>query len=300
MHFTPSKFRKIVWVVLLVAVTSVLALVASAPNEAVEVPFEFYRDSVIVKVKVNGKGPFNMLLDTGVNPSVIDRQTAKAIGLKLSSHGQQGSGSGRDVNLTYEASLPRVALGGLRATNVEALAIDLSKMSETLGKPLKGVLGYSLLKDRVVQFDYPKRVARFYSSSPYSRAAANSDSSNRTTLPFTYRDDILVDGILVNGKKITATFDTGSNSTFQIAPGAIARLGLEKESREAQASHSAGFNGTAENRRGKVKNIGIGGISVDRPEVVFFNKGAGYDDAAWGLRIGNAFLKEFVVTVDYQ
>jgi hypothetical protein len=39
---------------------------------------------------------------------------------------------------------------------------------------------------------------------------------------------------------------------------------------------------------------------VDGPEVVFFNKGAGYDDAAWGLRIGNAFLKEFVMTVDYQ
>jgi hypothetical protein len=193
-----------------------------------------------------------------------------------------------------------VEIGGLRATNVEALAIDLSKMSETLGKPLKGVLGYSLLKDRVVQFDYPKRVAHFYSSSPYSKPVANSDSSNRTTLPFTYRDDILVDGILVNRKKITATFDTGSNGTFQIKPGAIARLGLEQESGMARSSHSVGFNGTAENRKGKVKNITIGGISVDEPEVVFSNKGAGYDDTKWGLRIGNAFLKKFVVTVDYQ
>jgi hypothetical protein len=209
----------------------------------------------------------------------------------------RGSGSGTEVNLTYETILPSVELVGLRATDVEALAIDLSKMSETLGKQLKGVLGYSLLKDRVVQFDYPKRMARFYSSSLYLKTAAKSDSSERTTLSFTVRDDILVDGILVNGKKITATFDTGSNGTFQIAPRAIARLGLEKEAREAQATHSAGFNSTAENRKGKIKNITIGGISANGPEVVFFNHGAGYDDAAWGLRIGNAFLEEFVVTV---
>jgi predicted aspartyl protease len=300
MYFTWRKFRKTDWVALFLAVTSGLALTASATNDVVGIPFEFYRDSVIVQVKVDGKGPFNMLLDTGVNPSVIDRETAKAIGLKLSAQGQSASGSGTDANLTYETSLPMVELGGLKAANVEALATDLSKMSETLGKPLQGVLGYSLLKDRVVQLDYPKRVARFYSNSPYSQAAANSDNSTRTTLPFTYRDDILVDGILVNGKKVTATFDTGSNSTFQIAPGAITRLGLEKEAREAQASHSVGFNGTAENRKGKVKNITIGGISIDGPTVVFFNNGAGYDDAAWGLRIGNAFLKEFVMTVDYQ
>ena len=33
---------------------------------------------------------------------------------------------------------------------------------------------------------------------------------------------------------------------------------------------------------------------------MFYGKGTGRDDAAWGLRIGNAFLKNFVVTVDYQ
>jgi predicted aspartyl protease len=275
MRFRFYTFRKAVRVLVVLVFSSVWPRVASAATDVVEVPFEFYRDSVVVQVKVNGKGPFDMLLDTGVNPSIINRHTAEAIGLKVSAQGEQGSGSGREVNLAYETVLPRVELGGLSATNVQALAVDLSKMSQTFGKPLIGVLGYSLLKDRVVQFDYPKRVARFYSSSPYSQAGAGSDSSNRTTLPFTYGDDILVNGITVNGKKVTATFDTGSNGTFQIAPGAITRLGLEKEAREARASHSVGFNGTAENRKGKVKNITIGGISVDGPEVVFFNKRGG-------------------------
>lgn len=131
----------------------------AADSPAVEVPFQFYRDSVVVQAKVNGKGPYNMLLDTGVNPSVIDRETAIGLGLKMSAQGEQGSGSGTDANLSYETSLPMVELGGLRATNVPALATNLSKMSKTFSKPLQGVLGYSLLKDRVVQFDYPRRVS---------------------------------------------------------------------------------------------------------------------------------------------
>jgi hypothetical protein len=96
MHFSPCQFGKTVdWVARLLAITSVLAAVASATNDTVEVPFEFYRDSIIVQVKVNGGGPFNMLLDTGVNPSVIDQQTAKAIGLKISAQGQRDPVAGR-------------------------------------------------------------------------------------------------------------------------------------------------------------------------------------------------------------
>jgi hypothetical protein len=33
---------------------------------------------------------------------------------------------------------------------------------------------------------------------------------------------------------------------------------------------------------------------------VFYGKGTGRDNEAWGLRIGNAFLKDFVVTIDDQ
>jgi len=33
---------------------------------------------------------------------------------------------------------------------------------------------------------------------------------------------------------------------------------------------------------------------------VFFGKGMGMDKELWDLRIGNAFLKDFVVTLDYR
>jgi hypothetical protein len=33
---------------------------------------------------------------------------------------------------------------------------------------------------------------------------------------------------------------------------------------------------------------------------VFFGKGTGNDHRRWGLNIGNEFLKNYVVTIDYQ
>src|SRR5207302_9249620 len=38
----------------------------------IEVPFEFVHKQIVVQVKINGKGPFSMLLDTDIDPSAID------------------------------------------------------------------------------------------------------------------------------------------------------------------------------------------------------------------------------------
>jgi hypothetical protein len=46
--------------------------------------------------------------------------------------------------------------------------------------------------------------------------------------------------------------------------------------------------------------VTIGGISVDQPSVVFFGKGTGRDKKPWGVNIGDVFLKDFVVTIDYR
>lgn len=77
-------------------------------------------------------------------------------------------------------------------------------------------------------------------------------------------------------------------------------LGVEEQLRTARAGSSVGLNGRVENRIGKLGSVTLGGITIDAPEVVFYGEGTGYDKEAWGMRIGNAFLKDFVVTVDYR
>jgi hypothetical protein len=193
-----------------------------------------------------------------------------------------------------------VELGGLTARNMEAVVIDMSKITERLGKPLHGVLGHGLLNGRIVQIDYPNRVVRFYSQSPFARASKQTNTSKRTVLSFRYVDNVLIDGVIVNGKKMVGNLDTGANGMFDLTPAAVSYLGLEDEVNNAPTSTDVGYNGVAENKKGKLSNVTIGGISVDDPPVVFFAKGTGRDKKPWGINIGNVFLKDFVVTIDYR
>jgi len=279
-----------------------IALGAFAPvtgqQAAVEVPFEFFRNEIIVQVKVDGKGPFNMMLDTGTDPSAIDLATAKELGLKLSGGRGPVSGGGTDRNVAYETRLPLVDAGGLTVKNVAALVLDLSKISARLGKPLHGVLGHSLLNGRIVQIDYTNRVVRFYSQSPFAKGQVK--TAKRTVLSFRYQDNVLIDDVFVNGKKMVGNLDTGSSGSFNLTPAAVSYLGLEEEVNRARVSTSVGFNNVSENREGKVSNITVGGISIDAPSVIFFGKGTGRDKEPWGVNIGNVFLKDFVVTIDYR
>jgi predicted aspartyl protease len=270
---------------------------AGGKQQVVEIPFDFYRNEIILQVKVNGKGPFNMMLDTGTDPSGIDLNTAKDIGLKLHPLGKPAEGGGTDVNLTYYTEMPLVEVAGFTVKNVETLALDLSKMSERLGKSLHGVLGHSVLNGRIVQIDYPNRVVRFYTQPLFSKTA---NTPNRSVLSFRYDDNVLLDGVFVNGKKMVANLDTGSNGTFNLTPAAVGFLGLEEEFKQAPVSTDVGYNGVSQNRQGKVNNITVGAISVDAPAVIFFAKGTGRDKKPWGLNIGNAFLKNFVLTIDYR
>ena len=267
-----------------------------------EVPFAFDHTSVIIQVKVNGKGPFNMVLDTASDVSTIDLATARDLSLSLKPTRQQATGGGSEKSQIFLTHIPQVEIGGLASKNIVAVAVDLSKSSEALGKPLHGALGYSVLKNRVVQFDYPKRVIRFYSSSPYPKVGPASNNERRVVLPFRLADDSpIIDDVYVNGKKIKAVIDTGGGGTyFALMPEAISSLGLEQEMSQAEANSSGvGVNGVITSRKGKIKTLRVGAINIDSPTVIFYPRGVGKDNRKFGGAIGNVFLQDFVVTFDY-
>ena len=270
-------------------------------KQVIEVPFSFDHNGVLLQVKINGKGPFNMLLDTGTSPSAIDLTTAREIGLKLSAAADPAKGVGTERILAYDTRLTRVEIGPFVAQDVAAGAIDLSKIEQVLGKPLHGILGYSLLKDRVVQIDYPKGIVRFYTVSPDVNAAPRANTPHRMRFPFRVIGGVpIIDEVYVNGTKVKGLFDTGASDDFSLLPTAVERLGLMAEAAVGDRVTGTGYRGSAEARAGKVKAIQIGAFSVSDPVVTLLLKGTISERDVYGLNIGNAFLKQYVVTFDYQ
>jgi predicted aspartyl protease len=267
------------------------------PAKFIEVPFELHRNSVIIQVKVNGKGPFSMLLDTGTSPSALDRDAAVEMGLTIGKDNLGGRGTGTDEIESFTTSIHDLQIGGLKAANVEARVVErLSNIGKQLGRPLHGVLGYSLLKGRVVQFDYPARTIRFYSGSFTPKRKPGNSAVKRFKL---LDDTPMIEDIRINGKKVSATLDTGSNGSVRLTAAATKRLGLEETAADSAAVNATGFGGTAIYRKGVLSSLAIGAVNAAEIEVIYVMKDK-EDVKTADCNLGNAFFSAFSVLFDYQ
>jgi predicted aspartyl protease len=266
----------------------------------VEIPFEFVDNQIVIEVRIAGKGPYNMLVDTDTDPSAIDLATARELGLSQDSKAYPATGGGTDNNFVHLTRLPTVELGSVVAKDVLAGAIDLSKLSAKLGKPIQGVLGYSFLKDRIIQIDYSETKLRFYNETPFPGIQTAPNTVNTIAMAFRYDDGVLVDSVFINGQKLKATLDTGSSGTFSLTPEGVATLGLEEQARDGEGEKSVGYNGEYESKSGVLKSVRLGRLSIESAPAAFWSPGTGHDKKKFQVNIGNGFFKDFIMTFDFR
>ena len=279
------KSATVVSLLLLAYLGHAMAQTAKAP---VEVPFEFVNNQIVLQVKIGGKGPFNVLLDTDTDPSAIDTVTARELGLQVGSRGAPASGGGTETNTVFPTKLPTVEIGSLTARDVIAATVDLTKVANRIG-------------NRIVQIDYPNSKLRFYAESPHPRILSAPNTVNTIALPFR-RDDgvVMIDSVFINGEKMKATLDTGSSGTFILTPAAVEILGLEEQARDGQTEKSVGYNGEYERKVGILKSVRLGRLAIDSAPATFWLPGTGHDKKTFQVNIGNGFFQDFVMTFDFR
>jgi Aspartyl protease len=264
-----------------------------------DVKFSSPGHQVVVKVKLGKQGPFSMLLDTGTDRSVIDATLANrlyAMSVAAARPGQ-GKGAGVDPAPAHAWDMIGLRLGGLRADTVAAAALDLGRVSGKLGVHLDGVLGYSFLRDWVVQIDYRRQRVRFYRDPPTWTGSESVEfemilDPEDPTPRFTGR---------VNRREVALLYDSGSSRSIGVAGRAIEFLGL-KAAFEAAASDSAvGRGGRAGTREGRLPLVEIGQIRFTNVPCVFEVEGYGesWDRREPAGKIGGALLEGVAVTLDY-
>lgn len=291
------KISTILLLFLLLAVSAY----AQAPKAPTEIPFEFLHNQIVVQAKINGKGPFNLLIDTDTDPSAIDTATARELRLQVGSSGAPASGGGTETNIVYPTRLASVELGPISGKDVVAATIDLTKLAERIGKPIQGVLGFSFLKDRIIQIDYANSKLRFFAVSPYPRIELTPNTVNLIALPFRREDgNVIVDSVFINNEKMRATLDTGSSGTFTLTPEAIAILNLEDQAQDGQTKQSIGYNGSYENKSGVLKSVRIGRYAAESVPAEFWLPNTGHDKKKFQVNIGNGFFQDFVMTFDFK
>jgi hypothetical protein len=272
----------------------------SSHKKRVDIPFTMVRNMVVIKLKINNKGPFNFIMDTGVglmiitDPSLIDSVNipSKRI-LKL-----RGCGEGEAYD-AYVTSALKVDIPGLTSYNVAAaiLKTDHFGLSNYAGMPIHGLLGYEFFSNLAVKVDFSDSTLTVYR--PKDERLFKKGEKIPITIedhkPYLETNVYLPDGSVKKSKLI---IDLGAGHPLSLENMAD---GPELPKKCIPANLGMGFNGPVNGFISRINEIELGKYKI-KNLISSFPKNDSVTYKLMDKRDGNiglGILKRFEVVFDY-
>lgn len=266
-----------------------------------EIQFQLIKNLIVIPIYINGVGPYNFLLDTGVAQTIITDTTFLA-NLNLKKYNQvkiQGYGFGEEIDAIFTRDIT-ATIGKATILNVPTAIFkrDVFDLSSYLGIRVYGIIGFYLFNSFVVKINYSSNQITLYdpsttirrkgikipmqilSGKPYIKAEITTDSLPKTEV------DLLVD----NGSSHPMLLESYLQKPFPLPKTTIpANLGV-------------GINGIVNGSLGRINKLKIADFSFDEvlagfPE--FNNKRIPLEGQSRNGSLGADVLRHFVVTFDY-
>lgn len=133
----------------------------TAASKPVTVPFDLLLTKhMVIQVKINGKGPYRVIFDTGAPVSLINSKTAREVGLlPKNASTPLFSLFGPAVQTTMKT----LELATLKAHSVPVIVMDhptVEVLSRALG-PVEGIIGFPFFARYRVTLDYQAKQLTF-------------------------------------------------------------------------------------------------------------------------------------------
>lgn len=271
------------------------------PEQAASSPFEFRGGQVVLTAQLRDTDQ-RFLIDTGVNPSVIDLRVAEAMAFEIdrSVVGEaEGAGDGEGLEI-MPSSISFLEIDGVSIEPIDAVTADMQPFANALRlDELAGILGYSFLKDRVVRIDYQNSTIELAESSEdLPDIAGEVLVEHVVPLRFLGPDDpIPLITVYINDQPVTLSFDTGSSGAIELFGNATSRLGLQALRENGTSSRSVGARGERVLSKSTLDAVGFGSTTITDVAVRFSDR-AGESEARDG-NAGNKLFENYAVTLDY-
>jgi predicted aspartyl protease len=107
---------------------------------------------ILVRVRINGSGPYTFFIDTGATVSIVSSALARRLRLQPIPATVRGVGAGGAFST--KAAKVSITVGQLSQENVLASIFDVSQIEAAVG-PVDGALGYNFLRAYRVTIDFP-------------------------------------------------------------------------------------------------------------------------------------------------
>lgn len=261
------------------------------------VPFNLINNHIYVQVKLNGKGPYRLLCDTG-GANIISPSTAKELSVKTEG-ALQGRGVGEKSEDVGLAKIETLQIGDATLNNQLFAVFPMEAFASVEGVQEHGLIGYEVFKRFIAKVDYEHHTLTLTVPSAFSYQGSG------TKIPFVFNAHIpQVDGA-IDGLAGKFDIDTGSRSSLDLLKPFVEKHDLAaKYGAKIEAVTGWGVGGASRSLVTRAKLLQLGssgaGIEVRNPvtELSLQSKGA-FTSPYYAGNVGGAVLKRFNITFDY-
>lgn len=137
-------------------------VVRSEEAAPVKVPFDTLASRhIVVSARINGKGPYRFIFDTGAPTSLVSQKVAREAGVV---DAKSGGLMGAFFGAYGQKKIRSVTVGALTQDNVDVVVMDhpiVVAIAKTLDQPIEGILGMNLFGRYRMTIDYQARTVAF-------------------------------------------------------------------------------------------------------------------------------------------
>ena len=256
----------------------------------VRLPMQVLANGPYVQVKVNGRGPFNLEVDTGSMDSPFASELAGELGFSDPDGASQTA---------------TIALGDGVEVSIPASFVSFAGLWPLTGRHVYGALGYPVLRNFVVEFDYEAGTLTLYDPREYHYRGAG--QSFPATLEMGYDPQIAGTLHVAGTAPIAArlTLDTGAGGTVISSPlvrkhGLMTRVTRKVPNPPSKALVDGVDGAVFDTVTGRIDALTIGRASINAPLVALSNDRSGtFAMGDIGVNLGGNILRRFKVIIDY-
>jgi Periplasmic protease len=268
------------------------SIAGGAPSTTI--PVSIVNNHIYGDAKVNGKGPFTVIFDTGGH-NILTPSLAKQLGLKVEGK-LPGGGAGEAVMEGGFANGVDFTVGNATVKNQLAIVMPLDKLGDIEGIPMPGMVGYETFRRFVTRVDYGASTLTLIDPAKFDPKDAG------TPVKFVFNDHIPEVMGTIEGIPAKFDIDTGARSELTITkPFAETNKLRESHPKGVDAVDGWGVGGPSTGYVTRIKDMTIGDVKIGPVVGALANQDKGaFAGADYSANVGGGVLKRFIVTFDYN